>query len=139
MAFEANSNASGDAPVTGINVTPLVDVVLVLLVVLMVAASGAISEALPLDLPSAATGQATDSVLLRVGIGADGALSIDGRVADLEELRRAVQLAQTKDPEVRAAIAADGGARHEQVVAVLDTLRAGGLTRVAIQVSTQKP
>lgn len=136
MAFDANDSA--DAPMTGINVTPLVDVVLVLLVVLMVAASGAISEALPLDLPTAVNGQSS-APLLRIAIAADGSLVVDGETTDLPGLLRAAKNARSQDADARAAIAADGAARHEQVVAVLDTLRGSGLTRLAIQVSPARP
>lgn len=139
MAFDPG-NESG-APIASINVTPLVDVILVLLVVLMVAASGAISEALPLDLPQAASGK-QEPTLLRVGIGPDGALSLDGRAlgnrpASLGFIRDAAADALEHDAGVRAAIAADGAARHEQVVAVMDALRQGGIEKLAIQVSAQ--
>ena len=135
MAFDAGH---GDEPVTSINVTPLVDVVLVLLVVLMVAASGAISEALPLDLPSASTGS-SESSLLRIGIAADGSLSVDGRIADLAAVRSAAERATAQGGDARAAIAADGAARHQRVVEVLDTLRSSGISRLAFQVTPREP
>ncbi len=148
MAFD--SNGGDGSPVASINVTPLVDVVLVLLVVLMVAAAGAISEALPLDLPEAGSGGQQAS-LLRVGIAADGRLSIDGEAIDgksggtqstpVETSLAAVQSAAARavknDKSARAAIAADGGARHKSVVAVMDALRKGGISRLAIQVSPE--
>lgn len=135
MAFDGNGN---DGPLTAINVTPLVDVVLVLLVVLMVAASGAISEALPLELPNAQSGQ-EQATVLRVAIAADGRLSVDGEPADLEGLRRASESALKQNPEARAAVAADGSARHERVIAVLDVLRSTGLTRLAFLVTPERP
>lgn len=149
MAFD--SNGSDGSPVASINVTPLVDVVLVLLVVLMVAAAGAISEALPLDLPEASSGGQEPSIL-RVGIAADGRLSIDGQALDggrldarntsgeaasLEAVQAAAVRALSNDKFARAAIAADGGARHKSVIAVMDALRKGGISRLAIQVSPE--
>lgn len=139
MAFD--SHGDPHAPSATINVTPLVDVVLVLLVVLMVAAAGAISEALPLDLPEAGSGGQTQT-LLRVGIAADGRLSLDGQTpgageSTLEGVQRAAERARKNDPNARAAIAADGGARHERVVAVMDALRKGGISRLAIQVAPE--
>jgi biopolymer transport protein ExbD len=153
MAFD--SNGGDGSPVANINVTPLVDVVLVLLVVLMVAAAGAISEALPLDLPEAGSGGQQAS-LLRVGIAADGRLSIDGAAIDgeaidgkaegsqstpVETSLKAVQAAAARavqnDKSARAAIAADGGARHKSVIAVMDALRKGGISKLAIQVSPE--
>ena len=54
-----SASASGDESITGINVTPLVDVVLVLLVVLMVTATYLASRAIPVDLPTGKTGEAS--------------------------------------------------------------------------------
>lgn len=136
MAFE--THGPGDAPMTGINVTPLVDVMLVLLVVLMVAASGAVSEALPLDLPKATSGQ-VHTTPLRVAISADGTLAVDGKPTDLAGLARIAERLRSRDEAARATLAADGAARHERVVAVLDALRSSGLTRLAIQVSPTPP
>ncbi|HOU94146.1 MAG TPA: biopolymer transporter ExbD, partial [Polyangiaceae bacterium] len=54
----ATSNGlDDDAPITGINVTPLVDVVLVLLIILMVTAGYLVSRTIPVDLPKGATGE----------------------------------------------------------------------------------
>lgn len=136
MAFDGND--SGEAGLTSINITPLVDVVLVLLVVLMVAASGAVSEALPLDLPTASSGQQQQTVL-RVSVAQDGALSLDGSPTDLDTLREAARRAARADAGARAAIAADGAARHERVIAVIDLLRTSGVTRLAFLVSPEKP
>jgi biopolymer transport protein ExbD len=135
MAFDGKD--SDDAGLTSINVTPLVDVVLVLLVVLMVAASGAVSEALPLDLPGASSGQ-NQPTMLRVGVAADGSLSLDGTPTDADTLRQAAREAARSDAQARAAIAADRGARHERVIAVIDLLRTSGVTRLAFLVSPEK-
>jgi biopolymer transport protein ExbD len=138
MAFEAGS---GNEPTAAINVTPLVDVVLVLLVVLMVTASTAVSEALPLDLPKASASNRPEPTLLRVGIAADGRLSLDGSTAGqevtLEAVRAAASVALRGDSDARAAIAADGNARHQRVIDVMDALRQGGITRLAVQTSPE--
>src|SRR5690606_41297249 len=106
-----------------------------LLVVLMVAADGAITEPLPPELLWASTGSSTQSSLLRNGIAADGSHSADGQLADLATVRHAAERATAQGGDARAAIAADGAARHERVVEVLDTLRSGGISRLAFQVS----
>jgi biopolymer transport protein ExbD len=138
MAFDSSQ---GSEPTATINVTPLVDVVLVLLVVLMVTASTAVSEALPLDLPKASASNSPEPTLLRVGISADGRLSLDGAAPDqpitLEAVRDAAKLAARGDAGARAAIAADGNARHQRVIDVMDALRQGGVTRLAVQTSPE--
>ena len=57
----AGSGSRGGEPIYGINVTPLVDVVLVLLIILMVTSSYAVSKSLPLRLPKASTGQSSET------------------------------------------------------------------------------
>ncbi len=117
--------------ITGINVTPLVDVVLVLLIVLMVTASYAVSNALPLDLPGAATGESTGETLT-ISIMPDGSLFLDGQPTDPPRLREALRKARR--PDTRAMIAADGAVRHRRVVRVMDLLRGEGITRFSINV-----
>src|SRR5690606_23286616 len=63
VSFMAATQENQDDMITGINVTPLVDVVLVLLIILMVTASYIVSKAIPMDLPNASTGQSTQTPL----------------------------------------------------------------------------
>ncbi|MEZ4372352.1 MAG: biopolymer transporter ExbD [Polyangiaceae bacterium] len=122
-----------DELLVGINVTPLVDVVLVLLVVLMVTASYVVSHSLPLDLPKAKTG-AAQSGILHVSIEKDGRVHLDDREVSDAELRQAAQGALREDPASRALIAADGSTQHRAVVHVVDVLRESGVDHFAINV-----
>jgi biopolymer transport protein ExbD len=129
----ANGSSSNDEAIVSINVTPLVDVVLVLLIVLMVAATSLAAKSLSLDLPRAATGEVTDAPLA-ISLDQQGRLYLDGVEVNLEELRRRTKSARAKNPELRAVIAADGSARHQSVVSILDTLRKEGVFRFALNV-----
>jgi biopolymer transport protein ExbD len=119
--------------ITGINVTPLVDVALVLLVILMVTATYIVARTIPLDLPKAATGEAL-ATTLAISIDADGTAWLDGEAVDGAELRRRVRGASSPGTQARAVIAADGAARHRAVVKVIDLLRQEGITQFAINV-----
>jgi biopolymer transport protein ExbD len=132
----AGAATSDDELITGINVTPLVDVVLVLLVILMVTASYVVSRSVPLELPRAATSDAVPSTLV-VSLGKDGELFLDGVAIDPAGLRARVRQVHAADPETRAVIAADGRARHAQVVKVIDLLRQENVTRFAINVEPE--
>jgi biopolymer transport protein ExbD len=133
------SGQNPEQPIVGINVTPLVDITLVLLIIFMVTAKLVVSRALPLDLPKAATGSEVQQ-LLSVAVSADGALSVDGEsVADTATLSQKARAALASHTELRAVIAADAGARHERVMAALDALRAAGLARVAFAVTPKPP
>ncbi|HXS18240.1 MAG TPA: biopolymer transporter ExbD, partial [Polyangiaceae bacterium] len=83
----AQSNARPGELIASINVTPLVDVVLVLLIVLMVSASYTVSKSLPMDLPKASTGE-NKSLPLTVSVDPQGNLYLDARAISKTDLRQ---------------------------------------------------
>jgi biopolymer transport protein ExbD len=120
-----------DEEITGINVTPLVDVTLVLLIVFMVTAKLIAGQGIPLDLPKAKTAGATQTVL-NVAIDATGAIRANGEpVTNDAELRRRAGQALKENPELRTVISASAAASHGNVMHVLDTVRDAGISRVA--------
>ncbi len=127
------TTSSSDESIIGINVTPLVDVVLVLLVVLMVTATYLASRAIPVDLPTGKTGEATTAPLT-VSLTKAGALYVDGVPCSETQLREKLALARRGDPELRAVIAADGAVPHRRVIGVIDLLRQEHVDRFAINV-----
>src|SRR5262245_36549131 len=113
-------NASNEESIVGINVTPLVDITLVLLIVFMVTAKLIVSQAIPFDLPKAATGGATQ-VVFTVSLDEQGKVRADGReLSGDEELGRAAKDALAKDAEIRTVVQASTAVPHGQVVHVLD-------------------
>ena len=132
----SDSNAD-DSMISGINVTPLVDVVLVLLVVLMVTATYLASRTIPVDLPKGATGEPT-GVTLAITVDEDGRTYLDGASASDDVLRSKIRSARAADPEVRAIIAADRDTRHKSVVGVIDLLRQERVNRFAINVEVSE-
>jgi biopolymer transport protein TolR len=129
----ANGADPEDGAITGINVTPLVDVVLVLLIVLMVTAGYIVSQTIPVDLPKGATGEST-SITLAITVDQQGRTFLDGQLVARDALRTRIRQAHARDRETRAVIAADGSTRHREVVAVIDLLRQEGVSRFAINV-----
>ncbi|MCA9603837.1 MAG: biopolymer transporter ExbD, partial [Myxococcales bacterium] len=118
-----------------INVTPLVDVVLVLLIILMVTATAIVSKTIKMELPEAQTGENTpQSQTLAVSIARSGELFLDANPVSAEELRSKVHAAQASKSDVRAIIAADGQVPHSKVVQVIDLLRQEKVTKFAINV-----
>lgn len=123
-----------DDLITAINVTPLVDIVLVLLIVLMVTSSYLVNKAINVELPKAATGETT-APTMSISIDVDGKLYLDGASIDEEKLQRRIKAAYSKDPEVKAVISADGRVQHAKVVTVIDVLRREKVTKFAINTS----
>src|SRR3954465_14209781 len=127
------TSSNSDESITGINVTPLVDVVLVLLVVLMVTATYLASRSIPVDLPRGQTGEAT-AAPLTLSLTKAGSLYVDGAPCSEPELRQKLARARRSDPELRAVISADGAVPHRRVVGLIDLLRQEHVDRFAINV-----
>jgi biopolymer transport protein ExbD len=126
-------NRSG--AITGINVTPLVDITLVLLIVFMVTAKLIVSnKAMPLDLPRAATGDEVQEVF-RVAIPSSGDAQVNGaRVAVDDDILQLARAAHERKAALRVVIDADGGVSHRRVMHVLDLVRRAGIARVGFGV-----
>lgn len=120
--------------ITDINVTPLVDIVLVLLIVLMVTSSYLVNKSINVELPKAATGETT-SPTLSISIDVENKLYLDGAVVAADALQSSIRDAYLKDPELKAIISADGRVQHSQVVSVIDMLRREKVTKFAINTS----
>ena len=128
-------NSSGDDEmITEINVTPLVDIVLVLLIVLMVTSSYLVNKSISVELPKAATGE-TATPTLSISLDFAGKLYLDGDGIELPALQEKIRAAYKADPEVKAIISADGRVTHAQVVSIIDTLRLEKVTKFAINTS----
>src|SRR5512136_2660360 len=110
----ASAALSDDDIITGINVTPLVDVTLVLLVILMVTASYVASKSIPMELPHSATSESTPTTLT-VSIDKQGKTYLDAEAVDELQLQQRIRAAHQADPDTRAVIAADGRVNHAQV------------------------
>jgi biopolymer transport protein ExbD len=130
----AASQRGQDEFMSDINMTPLVDVMLVLLIVLMVAASFTVSKSLDVSLPKASTGTNESKPTMLV-ITKDGRWQFDG--APIAETALRVQLSSLKrqGAEPHVVIAADGQTQHEHVVHALDFLRAEQVNRVSLAVT----
>lgn len=120
-----------DEMITGINVTPFVDVVLVLLVIFMVTAKIMVSQAVPLDLPVAATAEDVQA-MLNVALPLAGGTHVDGRpLPDTASLVRIARERLASDAHLKVVIHADGGRVHRDVLATLDALKQAGITQIA--------
>jgi biopolymer transport protein ExbD len=125
----------GGELISGINVTPLVDIVLVLLVVTMVTAGYMVSQSIPVELPRAATSE-TGRSPLAITLSADGTSYIDAQRVSDADLPGRIRSARASGAD-KAMIAADGSVPHRRVIRVVDTLRAAGITELAFDVQPE--
>jgi biopolymer transport protein ExbD len=125
---------SGDEEITGINVTPLVDIVLVLLIIFMVTANFIVRETIEVDLPRAANGGETVQGLVNVVIDKDGKLYFDGAEVAEDELTRKVSEALAKDKDTRAIITADQALPYGRVMRLIDVVKGQGIAKFALNI-----
>ncbi len=126
-------DADDGSLISEINVTPLVDVVLVLLIIMMVTATAIVAKTIPLDLPKADTGEQT-SATLALSIDAKGNLFLDREPITEDLLRTRIRKAKQENKDLRAVIAADGKLEHSKVVRAMNLLRQEEVTKFAINV-----
>jgi biopolymer transport protein ExbD len=123
-----------DEPMVDINIVPLVDIVLVVLIIFMVTATVITSPSIKVNLPDAATGDATEPSSLGITVGARGELLLDGKPVTEPELRAAVRAAHAANRDVVCLIAGDQAARHGDVTHVIDLVKQEGVAKFAINV-----
>jgi biopolymer transport protein ExbD len=124
-------------PIVGINVTPMVDVVLVLLVILMVSATWIVSQSMKVDLPNTATSDGSAASLAAVTIGPKGDLLFNEQPVTEPELKAKLAEAGKKGDDVTLIVSADKVAQHGIVVHVLDLARTHNITKFAVQVERE--
>lgn len=130
-----------DDVISGINVTPLVDVVLVLLVIFLMTAPVIYQSAIKVQLPKARTGEDTGSKSpLNFTVNAEGKVFWNGEEMGWEKLAERLKALGSKASEETAMISADQTTAHGVVIQLMDSLRSAGLVRFALNVeSTTAP
>jgi biopolymer transport protein ExbD len=135
MALPSNGDDDG---ITSINVTPLVDITLVLLIIFMVTAKLMVDPQLPVKLPNAETGEQRPPAPLTVVIEKSGALIVDGAPMNEARLRDLARMRKVGHPDLNVLIAADLSTQHGRVVRVMDLLRREGISQFGISVAAEE-
>lgn len=131
----AGGASGGDEDmITGINITPLVDIILVVLIIFMVTATSIVKAQIGVDLPKAASGQAEVKTTLVFKVTNDGKYLLDTKPATIEQIAQAVRAEKKKDKDVRAVIAADKGVEYGKVVDLIDTVKLNGIEKFALNI-----
>lgn len=135
MAMRSGDN---DEAISDINVVPLVDIILVVLIIFMVTAPMFIKPTINVNLPKASSGDNTAPSQLNISITADGKMSLNGSPADEGAVRAKAVEQVTKNPEVQAIIAADKSVPHGRVVGIIDIVKTAGVKKFAISIDKEK-
>lgn len=119
-------------PMGEINVTPFVDVMLVLLIVFMVTAP-LLTVGVPVDLPKTKASQISDDQTpLIISIKSDGALALQNRIIEDEELIPRLEAVARAKPETRIFVRGDKAVPYGDVMAVMGRVQSAGFSRVAL-------
>jgi len=133
----AGGYSDSDDEITGINVTPLVDVMLVLLIIFMVTATYIVNQSINVNLPTAETSDANSQTKnLAFVIDAEDQLYLNGQPITFDDIPSLIAAENAKDAPgaLNALISADKTTPHGSVVRLIDTVRKYGITDFAINV-----
>ena len=133
----AGGTDDGGAPVTGINVTPMVDVVLVLLIIFMATAPLLSKRALNVSLPKSSQGEKRATATLQLFFTADRQVVLESEKVTPEALSSALAARLRIDPGLHVSVSADKAIPYGEVVGLLDVVRKAGVKKVALDVSAR--
>ena len=130
MAFGRFSKSPSTQPISTINVTPLVDVMLVLLVIFIMAAP-LLAASIRLDLPKAASATpANPPAAIAVQMNAQGELFVDGKAADMDALKTLLKQQAERNPQTEVQLSIDQSLPYARAVELMDAAQSAGLTRM---------
>lgn len=123
-----------DDVIADINITPFVDIILVVLIIFMVTATTIVESSIKVTLPEAASGEATESTSLGLTLLSDGGLLLDGVRTDAAGVQARIRQAQAAGEDVVCLIAADREVAHGRVVWLIDLVKTSGVSKFAINI-----
>jgi biopolymer transport protein ExbD len=136
MAFNPSSDSEG---INEINITPFVDVVLVLLVIFMVTAPVMLKDSLKVKLPKTLTADlARKNSSVGIAVTKEGQLLLNGELVDAQGFEARLKEFAKTAPQTQFLISADAESKHGDVVRVIDQLKRNGLESFALQVEKVK-
>lgn len=124
-------------PISAINVTPFVDVVLVLLVIFVVTAPMIMKDTLGIKLPKSASTDGKGLTSIGIAVTRQGQILFNGEMVSETLLGTKVKETLARNPEAQALISADGDAKHSDVVRAIDLLKTSGMNRFAFEIQRQ--
>jgi biopolymer transport protein ExbD len=138
MAGVTDTGGRRRAPIAAINITPLVDVMLVLLVIMMVSATHIVSQTMKVNLPKTGTSDGGAPSVAAVSITADHEIYFNRELVDSTQLEQKLFAIAQTDPNLTVVVSADAAADHGAVVGVLDLARGQGITNFAVNVERKR-
>lgn len=136
MAVQGNSNEKG--LITDINITPFVDIVLVLLIVFMISAPVVVQSSLGIKLPPSVTAQNKDHITLHFFIMPDKSFKVEGKTIVKDQIPSLLEKVKAANPDFDVVVSADVNVPHGTVLELIDMIRFLGTTEVGIGTESRK-
>lgn len=134
-SFDSENEDSGESSgFSSINITPFVDVVLVLLVIFIITAPMLIKDIIDIKLPKTSTSDGQKAEIIGVAINKEGQILLNGTLVDDENLQLQVKSLLAANSNTQAVISADVDLAYGKVVHVIDLLKISGLEKFAVQI-----
>lgn len=132
MAMSSGGNE--DEIIDSINITPMVDVILVLLVIFMVTANFLKKESININLPKVDAADPNVAKSTQVALGRDGKIYLEGTVVNEEKLSSVLTRDAKLKPNMRLTLSADEKIPYGTIMKLMGVIRKTGVTRVALSV-----
>ena len=129
-----HASDDSDGPITGINVTPLVDVVLVVLIIFMATAPMIARRAIRVEVPRVAKSDKSATDALAVALNGKHELTLSGKSTTLDELKKSLTAITAVKPDVPVTLSADKTLPYGEVAELLDAVRSAGVKKVGLEV-----
>lgn len=123
-----------DDVIADINITPFVDVVLVLLIIFMVTSAAIVRAAIEVELPRAASGGQAVETTLNIVLTKEGELKLNGEETTEAGIATFIKEKIAAEPKMQAVIAADKGVAYGSVVRVIDVVKSNGVKSFALNI-----
>jgi biopolymer transport protein ExbD/biopolymer transport protein TolR len=139
MAFGRLERRTGANPMSDINMTPLIDVMLVLLVIFMITAP-LMTSSLKLDLPKAEGARPTDAAqFITVAVDPQGKLYWGDEMLEPDALKRRVREAAQRNPATEVQLRADKSVPYGRIAELIGLVQEGGLVRIGFVTESNAP
>lgn len=133
MAAQLGGNGD-DEPIATINVVPLVDIILVVLIIFMVTAPLVLKPTIDINLPKASSGEASTPTIFNIAIDKSGKILLNGQPTTLADIAAFGSKLAIEKPDSAAILEADKSVTLEILTQVIDTVKTSGIKRVAFSI-----
>ncbi|MBX7059124.1 MAG: biopolymer transporter ExbD [Leptospirales bacterium] len=136
----AGPSQSDDGEISGINVVPLIDIMLVIVIILMITAEFTKYRTIPIKLPNInAASVRQEPQKVNITVHPDGRLFWNDRPIDPATLPALLRAQKQIQPDLAVIMRAEGATSYQSVLSVLDTVKEAGIVKVGLAVDSNRP